>query len=561
MTRIIAFALRAGGAAAGAYTLGRMPAEVYAPLLEKLGIADAPWLTPANEAIALYAIGALFGLLFGSVVAGLMPNGSREPVGTREEAAASVPRLRRHLGNGQVADKSSGSPLDRLSAPPAGQQLPKHDLSNIPPAPSEDEISFERIPNTGVYADVESHVDFELGEDDEDLKRFAAARIVDEPPAGTGWDDDDWSEDEWTRPEAEIHASGQPAFEVPEQPVENEFAAFDNGAAEPVAKEEPQWPANIPMPPTLEEQGWGEMQRPAAQDAQAFEAVEDESMAAPAEEAWPAGIPMPPTLEEQGWGQINRQPASAPSAATFEPASFASPDPADPSSQAAPAAFADAQVAEETESAFGASNESLANSSEEEWAAFNQPVPEHEPAEAETDAVDFSARDDMEERDIPAHADVVEPEEAPAAPDWNEAVNEPQFAPQMSPAAEPEFRAEPEPQVVSLHGNDGYRGHDGVSAPRFAPGLTGGADEDWFAGEADEEEDADDDGAGYGSLMAIGLGKTHKPRPKQPSHRLGEANLSHSPLLDVDRDMGGIPQGAGPQDFRLREALEGLKRF
>ncbi|GGD71682.1 hypothetical protein GCM10010990_21500 [Croceicoccus mobilis] len=560
MTRIIAFALRAGGAAAGAFTLGRMPAEVYAPLLERLGIADAAWLTPTNEMIGLYAIGALFGLLFGSVVAGLLPNGNRDPVGTREEAAASVPRLRRHLGDGQGRDTSARSPLDRLSAPPPGQRLPKHDLSNIPPAPPEDEISFDRIPNTGVYADVESHIDFGLGEDDEDLKRFAAARTVDEPRSGTGdwgddWDADGWGEDEWSKPAPQDAAPAQPAFRDP-SPEENEFAAFDQGTAEPAA-EDPQWSAGGSAQPMVEEQDWSHAQRPAAQAMQPEAAAQDDKTPAAAEEAWPEGIPMPPTLEEQGWGQVSRPSAAAP-ASSFDEAELSTDQ--DPDFAAGHAPMSIDVPAMDGPSAFDEA------AHEEEWAAFNPPVPELGPNQPAVPDVseDFAQPEaplaaDQSDGDMPVFARGIEPEEgAPQAPFVEERHHQPpQY--QAEPHYEPE--PQPEPQVVSLHGEGSYKGHDGVSAPRFAPGLTGGADEDWFAGDGDEDEDADDDGAGYGSLMAIGLGKTHKPRPKQPSHRLGEANLSHSPLLDVDRDMGGIPKGAGPQDFRLREALEGLKRF
>jgi hypothetical protein len=396
MTRIIAFVLRAGGAVGGAFAGWQMPPEILTSLLASVGLGPEAGVTAGMAAIALCVLGGVFGLLLGSAVAGVLPEGSTDPVGTREEAAASVPRLRRHLGENNGMPKRAGSPLERLSAPPAGQQLPKHDLSHIPPAPKDDEISFDRIPNTGFYADIESPVQFE--DDGEDLARFAAAQdeapVRPAPDADHGWGDEDAG---WDMPDA---ASEQPA----EAPVERE-------------------------------------------------AVESEAVG-------------PEVFEEEPVAEIGEQPAG------FEP----------------------------------------------EPAAFAHPEPVFEPAI----------------------------EAAPEPAQWQRTEPVPQPSPEPAHA-----------RVQPLHRDTG---HDGHSAPRFAPGLTGGMDADWFAGEADEEEDADDDGAGYGSLMAIGLGKTHQPRPNAPTHRLGEANLSPMPLLDASREHRPIPNGAGPQDFRLREALQELKR-
>ena len=107
---------------------------------------------------------------------------------------------------------------------------------------------------------------------------------------------------------------------------------------------------------------------------------------------------------------------------------------------------------------------------------------------------------------------------------------------------------------------------DDVREPEFEPGtpdepsrVAFAADEDrqdWFDGAGDEEEDADDDGAGYGSLMGIGLGAAHSPHQAVAAPR-GEAGIArqeeHSGALAV------IPEGAGPQDFRMRDALANLK--
>ena len=90
------------------------------------------------------------------------------------------------------------------------------------------------------------------------------------------------------------------------------------------------------------------------------------------------------------------------------------------------------------------------------------------------------------------------------------------------------------------------------AAPQFD--YASQADNGWFAGAGDEEEDADDDGAGYGSLAAVGLGKTHAARAEVGQR--GEAGL---PDAKEAREVSSIPKGK-PQDFRLREALAELQR-
>lgn len=88
--------------------------------------------------------------------------------------------------------------------------------------------------------------------------------------------------------------------------------------------------------------------------------------------------------------------------------------------------------------------------------------------------------------------------------------------------------------------------------PRFS--LSSASESDWYDGAGDEEEDAEDDGAGYGSLIDIGLGKSHAPRGQQAGQR-GEAGL-----VPMGGAIATIPHGK-PQDFRLREALAELQRL
>lgn len=92
------------------------------------------------------------------------------------------------------------------------------------------------------------------------------------------------------------------------------------------------------------------------------------------------------------------------------------------------------------------------------------------------------------------------------------------------------------------------------SKPGFAMPSVGG-DADWYDGAGDEEEDAEDDGAGYGSLIDVGLGKTHAPRGG--SGQPGEAGLPPRP---DGTGVSALPKGK-PQDFRLREALAELMRL
>jgi len=94
------------------------------------------------------------------------------------------------------------------------------------------------------------------------------------------------------------------------------------------------------------------------------------------------------------------------------------------------------------------------------------------------------------------------------------------------------------------------------STPSLDALLANSSADDWFAGEGDEEEDAEDDGAGYGSLIAIGLGSRHQPRVDALR---GEAGLAPAPF--AEQANLPVPQGRGPQDFRLREALEQLRRL
>lgn len=99
-------------------------------------------------------------------------------------------------------------------------------------------------------------------------------------------------------------------------------------------------------------------------------------------------------------------------------------------------------------------------------------------------------------------------------------------------------------------------GEDGYGRPSFArPDATAGSD--WYDGAGDEEEDAEDDGAGYGSLIDIGLGKNHAPRAA--AGQRGEAGLA--PALYSAPGPGALVPHGKPQDFRLREALAELQRL
>lgn len=419
MNRIFALVLQAAGGAAGAFAGLLVPPEILTGLLADIGLGGEAAVTADMAAIALCALGGVFGMALGATLAAILPAGDAEPVGTREDAAVSVPRLRRHLGENHGQPKRQGSPLERLSAPPAGQQLPPHDLSHIPPAPKDDEITFDRIPNTGFYADIESPMNFDDGDDgdDEDLARFSSARIEpDHLRFERNSTCSDWGDD--------AGDVGQPAPALREAPAhaDPDTHAFRPHVAQPLAN-------GIGTDEFVDE--WGDE-------------ADLGTTASPAEADWNTGTA--------------RDFAGQPADDNHGPGAFA-----DPSRTPV------------------------------------RPVPERVPSRPDP---------------VPTHHALQRP-----------------------------------------------TGHDGYTAPRFAPGLTGGMESDWFSGEADEEDDADDDGAGYGSLMAIGLGKTHKPRAQVISHRPGEANLSPMPMLDSDRDRSAIPRGAGPQDFRLREALEELKRM
>lgn len=134
--------------------------------------------------------------------------------------------------------------------------------------------------------------------------------------------------------------------------------------------------------------------------------------------------------------------------------------------------------------------------------------------------------------------------------------------PDLQPEPEPDFDPEPEPMLASApvpeqpvlppepHPTAEF------SKPEFGLSAANG-DADWYQGAGDDDEDAEDDGAGYGSLAAVGLGKSHTPRG--PAGQPGEAGL---PPADGDAGQSDLvfPQGK-PQDFRLREALAELARL
>lgn len=134
---------------------------------------------------------------------------------------------------------------------------------------------------------------------------------------------------------------------------------------------------------------------------------------------------------------------------------------------------------------------------------------------------------------------------APAAPEPVASTRE--SVTPLQPAAQ----MEPEPEIV----RPGPVGLDDYSRPSFAMPTAGG-DADWYDGAGDDEEEAEDDGAGYGSLSSIGLGRNHAA--KVETGQRGEAGLP--PALYSSGGYGLVPKGK-PQDFRLREALAELRRL
>lgn len=138
-------------------------------------------------------------------------------------------------------------------------------------------------------------------------------------------------------------------------------------------------------------------------------------------------------------------------------------------------------------------------------------------------------------------------------------VAEPYVVPQVEPA--PGHRPAPAPLATTVPDPDPIPAatippmppHAEPAQPRFA--LSSSGESDWYDGSGDEEEDAEDDGAGYGSLIDIGLGKSHAPRGGVGQR--GEAGL---PALARSGAMALVPHGK-PQDFRLREALAELQRL
>lgn len=164
------------------------------------------------------------------------------------------------------------------------------------------------------------------------------------------------------------------------------------------------------------------------------------------------------------------------------------------------------------------------------------------------DRVDNAGEDQLPAEAAPAAADAVEhhaydganPAPADFVPDSDDHDHW-----QVTPA-----RVVPAPTDARSVGEDGY------SRPSFArPDASAGSD--WYDGAGDEEEDAEDDGAGYGSLIDIGLGKNHAPRAAIGQR--GEAGLA--PALYAASGAGALMPHGKPQDFRLREALAELQRL
>lgn len=144
-----------------------------------------------------------------------------------------------------------------------------------------------------------------------------------------------------------------------------------------------------------------------------------------------------------------------------------------------------------------------------------------------------------------------------------------EFEQPSSPSPEPATRSDHVRSESPPLGNPGRsialppapETHAAPNGPGFAKPadsvIAHSGDSNWYAGAGDEEEDAEDDGAGYGSLSDIGLGRTHAPRGGQGQP--GEAGLP-PPKYESALPGSANPQGK-PQDFRLREALAELKNL
>lgn len=179
--------------------------------------------------------------------------------------------------------------------------------------------------------------------------------------------------------------------------------------------------------------------------------------------------------------------------------------------------------------------------------AAREAEPPPPPAAADrgtTPAAGASTQDDFE-----AVAEEIERLQSRLGPADSAPAAQPPETAAPAQASRPSAPAEAPPVAAA-----GPVGNDGYSRPSFSrPDAT--PDSGWYDGAADDEDEAEDDGAGYGSLIAIGLGKNHAPRGA--GGQRGEAGLP----ARADGGTRALAPHGKPQDFRLREALAELDRL
>ncbi|AKM11280.1 hypothetical protein [Croceicoccus naphthovorans] len=439
--------------------------------------------------IALHGFAGILGYVVMTKVTGIAFNTRSAPPGTRRQAAAAVPRLRRHLVEGEAKPQSSAVPQYEDPNPAPTKPVP---------------VSFR-----------------ELGLEHPSASEYPEpAGVAHEAPRKDGGDDHLF-EPRGERPDS----AGSASDEWDETPPPVTRAMPEPSAARPAETR----PIDPPQPPA----------------PLAFETVaEPEPLAELAQAAWSEPVP-----DAENTPEWHAAVAQWPEEVPF-------PGPRYPGDTAiygtVPAGKVDAH--DEPTPEAEAWPESMFAGEETEFSSWSGPKEQTaEPAAAweEGDSppdlprsLFGGAGEDPAEPDWPVEAEPAESEPSVSAIEPRpepDAIATPEHAPEPIPTPQPAYRPEPV-----------------ATAPTAAPGFDmTSAQPDWYDGAGDEEEDADDDGAGYGSLIDVGLGKSHAARG--PATRPGEAGMP--PSLLAPSGGGGIrPQGK-PQDFRLREALDELARL
>lgn len=436
--KIVGLLLRIGGAGAGVAAVMFIPDAVLARSIAALGLSGSVDLSMAR--MVAHGLFGLIGFLMGSQIAGMLRHRPKEAPGSRHDAAEAVPRLRRHLVDGE---KKQDSVVPRYEDPNAAPTKPVA-------------VSFKEL---GLEHPHASEYPAPAGSEQDDHHDSFAYREEAQRPESAGSADDEWAE----------------FGDVPPPPRSQPEVA-DASPATPV-EEEPsaQWTAPEPFP--------------AEQDADPIEARE----AQPAADEW-NDAPVAEDLAFEPWPE---EPAAEP-----------------------------------------------------ELVAEHEPEPVIEAAPVETVAA-------QEPEPVAAEAEPVIMQPAPVAEPVAQVQPEPMAEPMPEPMPIPALVAaepEPAPEAVSapVPAPAADAGPDQYSRVKFAAP----SDENWYDGAGDDEEEAEDDGAGYGSLSDIGLGRTHQPRGGEGQR--GEAGLPPSEFGNTNTP-SVIPKGK-PQDFRLREALEELMR-